>query len=68
MKRYLTVYAAAAYLFLYAPLLVLGAFSFNNSKLAIWRGFTWRWYCGMRMGIAATLPSTCRRRAAGRRR
>ena len=72
MKRYLTVYAAAAYLFLYAPLLVLGAFSFNNSKLAIWRGFTWNWYTlvfrdtelldatwnSLLIAVAATLVST----------
>lgn len=44
MKRFLTAYAAAAYLFLYFPLLVLGVFSFNSSKIAMWRGFTWNWY------------------------
>lgn len=31
--------------FLYAPLLVMMAFSFNDSRFnAIWRRFTWRWY------------------------
>lgn len=44
MKRFLAVYASAAYLFLYAPLAVLGAFSVNNSKIAVWRGFTLDWY------------------------
>ncbi|MBV9158773.1 MAG: ABC transporter permease [Acidobacteriaceae bacterium] len=44
MKRFLPEYAAAAYLFLYSPLVVLGIFSFNSSKVAIWRGFTWDWY------------------------
>ena len=44
MKRFLAVYAAAAYLFLYSPLLVLGVFSFNSSKVAMWKGFTWSWY------------------------
>ena len=44
MKRFLAVYASAAYLFLYLPLAVLGVFSFNGSKLAIWRGFTFNWY------------------------
>ena len=44
MKRFLPVYACAAYLFLYLPLLTLGAFSFNDSKIAVWHGFTLRWY------------------------
>jgi spermidine/putrescine transport system permease protein len=44
MKRFLPVYACVAYLFLYLPLLALGAFSFNNSKIAVWHGFTLSWY------------------------
>jgi spermidine/putrescine transport system permease protein len=44
MRRFLAVYAAAAYLFLYLPLAVLGVFSFNGSKIATWRGFTFDWY------------------------
>jgi spermidine/putrescine transport system permease protein len=40
MRRFLAVYAVAAYLFLYLPLAVLGVFSFNGSKIATWRGFT----------------------------
>lgn len=44
MKRFLALYAAAAYLFLYLPLAVLGVFSFNSSKIALWRQFTWDWY------------------------
>ena len=37
--------AAAAYLFLYAPILVLVALSFNASRLsASWEGFTLDWY------------------------
>jgi spermidine/putrescine transport system permease protein len=33
------------YLFLYAPIIILVIFSFNNSRYnALWRGFTWRWY------------------------
>ena len=47
MKRFLAVYASAAYLFLYLPLAVLGVFSFNDSKLAVWRGFTFSWYTGV---------------------
>ncbi len=41
----LTVWMGATYLFLYAPIVVLAVFSFNDSRLlAVWRGFTWRWY------------------------
>lgn len=33
------------YLFLYVPIIVLIAFSFNDSKLnAVWTGFTFKWY------------------------
>lgn len=44
MKRFLALYASLAYLFLYAPLAVLAVFSFNASKLSVWRGFTFGWY------------------------
>ena len=44
MKRYLSLYASAAYAFLYLPLAVLAVFSFNSSRFAVWQGFTWRWY------------------------
>lgn len=44
MKRFLACYAALGYLFLYAPLGVLAVFSFNASKLSVWRGFTFGWY------------------------
>ncbi len=44
MKRFLALYAAAAYAFLYLPILVLAAFSVNASKVAVWRGFTGDWY------------------------
>ena len=44
MKRLLAVYAGAAYLFLFLPLAVLALFSVNASKIAVWQGFTWRWY------------------------
>ena len=47
MKRFLPVYACLAYLFLYLPLFALGAFSFNNSKIAVWQGFTLAWYSGV---------------------
>ena len=47
MKRFLAFYAALAYLFLYAPLAVLGVFSFNSSRLSIWQGFTLSWYASV---------------------
>lgn len=40
----LSLYAAAAYLFLHLPLLILSAFSFNSSKFTVWEGFSLRWY------------------------
>jgi ABC-type spermidine/putrescine transport system permease subunit II len=41
----LTAYALAVYLFLFAPIVVLIVFSFNDSKsLFVWRGFTLKWY------------------------
>ena len=33
------------YFFLWAPIVVLIVFSFNDSaSVSVWRGFTWRWY------------------------
>lgn len=38
-------YSFALYVFLYAPILIMVIFSFNDSKmLAVWRGFSLRWY------------------------
>lgn len=37
--------AAVTYAFLYVPLLIVVAYSFNDSRLnAEWVGFTWHWY------------------------
>ena len=44
MKRALSTYAALAYAFLYVPLLILIAFSFNQSRFTIWTGFSLNWY------------------------
>jgi spermidine/putrescine transport system permease protein len=39
------VYLAAVFAYLYVPILVLVAFSFNTSRqMAVWSGFTWEWY------------------------
>jgi spermidine/putrescine transport system permease protein len=37
-------YATAALAFLYAPLLVLIAFSFNAGRFTVWEGFSLHWY------------------------
>jgi spermidine/putrescine transport system permease protein len=42
--RPLGLYAAAAYLFLHLPILVLAVFSVNDSRFTQWEGFSWRWY------------------------
>lgn len=44
MKRALSLYAAAAFLFLHLPLLILAIFSFNSSRFTVWQGFSLRWY------------------------
>lgn len=44
MKRGLAIYAAVAFAFLYLPLMVLVAFSFNSSKFTVWEGFSLHWY------------------------
>lgn len=44
MKRGLALYAAAAFAFLYIPLLVLIVFSFNASRFTIWTGWSLDWY------------------------
>lgn len=44
-KALLWLNAIFCFIFLYAPILVLVAFSFNDSRLAArWEGFTLRWY------------------------
>jgi spermidine/putrescine transport system permease protein len=44
--KILTLHGILSYLFLYAPIVLLIIFSFNNSKFvsASWKGFTFRWY------------------------
>ena len=43
--RILKGYSFALYFFLYAPILIMVVFSFNDSRLlAVWRGFSLRWY------------------------
>lgn len=43
--KWLRVFVAGVYAFLFAPIVVLVLFSFNDSKRnAAWRGFTTKWY------------------------
>lgn len=44
LSRGLALYALGAYTFLYAPLVILAAFSFNRSKFTLWEGFSLTWY------------------------
>jgi spermidine/putrescine transport system permease protein len=44
VRRILPAYAAAAFLFLHLPILVLAVFSFNRSRLSVWEGFSLQWY------------------------
>jgi spermidine/putrescine transport system permease protein len=44
VKRTLSLYAVAAFAFLYLPLLVLVLFSFNESRFAVWTGWSLGWY------------------------
>ena len=40
-----TVVAAACFLFLYLPVLTMGAYAFNaGESIAIWQGFSFRWF------------------------
>lgn len=44
-NRWLTAYAIVGYVFLFAPIAILIAFSFNDSRRNFqWRGFTLEWY------------------------
>ena len=44
-NRWLTAFAVVTYAFLFAPIVVLIAFSFNDSKRNFqWKGFTLDWY------------------------
>lgn len=40
-----SLFAALVLAFMYAPILVLAVYSFNDSRYsATWQGFSWRWY------------------------
>jgi spermidine/putrescine transport system permease protein len=72
VPRWVLAITAAVYAFLHVPLLVLVAFSFNDSKFVTWEGFTFRWYeallkrqdvidslwVSLEIGVASTVLST----------
>lgn len=44
-NQLLGVWTAVVVAFLYAPIVVMVVYSFNDSRLNLrWQGFTWRWY------------------------
>ena len=45
-KGYISkIYMAIVFLFMYAPIILLMIFSFNDSKSrSVWNGFSLRWY------------------------
>ena len=44
-SRWLTAFTATIYVFLFAPIVILIAFSFNDSRRTfVWQGFTLDWY------------------------
>jgi spermidine/putrescine transport system permease protein len=69
LPLWLTGFAAVVYFFLHLPILVLVAFSFNDSKFSVeWRGFTLEWYrrllersdilAGLKVSLIVGLAST----------
>jgi spermidine/putrescine transport system permease protein len=44
LKSLLRFYSSVLFGFLYLPLLVLGVFSLNSSRFAVWQGLTLHWY------------------------
>ena len=44
MKFIKKAYVAFILLVMYAPVAILMVYSFNDSKLPVWKGFTFRWY------------------------
>ncbi len=43
-------YVGIVLLFIYFPIMVLLLFSFNSSKLPVWKGFTFEWYANIFTG------------------
>ena len=41
------IYFGIIMAFLYLPIFYLIAYSFNNGKTSVWKGFTWHWYADL---------------------
>jgi spermidine/putrescine transport system permease protein len=51
-KVFMAIVPSAGYFFLWAPILLLVLFSFNDSRsVDTWRGFTFRWYENLFSGV-----------------
>ena len=46
-KKSQKIYFGIIMAFLYLPLIYLIAYSFNNGKTSVWKGFTWKWYVAL---------------------
>ncbi len=44
MRKLSKIYTALIIAFMYLPIIVLVAFSFNDGKTTVWKGFTLKWY------------------------
>lgn len=61
VPKWVIAVTGAVYFFLHAPMLVLVAFSFNDSKFSVeWKGFTLQWYSRLleRADIMAALKAS----------
>lgn len=47
MKKLQRIYAGIILFFMYMPIFVLIAFSFNDGKTTVWKGFTLQWYIAL---------------------
>ena len=65
------IYTFLVFLFLYAPILVLIVFSFNDTETAsrtVWSGFSFKWYQKLfedRLILEAQHPADCRNSGGG---
>ena len=46
-KKGQKIYFAVIMAFLYLPLIYLIAYSFNDGKTSVWKGFTMKWYTAL---------------------
>ena len=46
-KKSQKIYFGIIMAFLYLPIFYLIAYSFNDGKTSVWKGFTWKWYTAL---------------------